>query len=75
MCNSLLNFFLHLLDVNECLVPNICGLGTCTNNDDGTFYQCDCQDGAELSGMNSDNTLTCIGTPLNDLLDVNYKGF
>ena len=39
--------------------PDICGLGSCTNNDDGTFYQCDCQDGAEPSG--ADATLTCVG--------------
>ena len=49
-----------LADTNECLVnPDICGLGTCTNNDDGTFYQCNCQDGAEPSG--ADATLTCVG--------------
>ena len=63
-CVKLVIILLHSLDINECLVPNICGLGACTNNDDGTFYQCDCQDGAVVTGMNSDNSLTCIGTLL-----------
>ena len=42
-------------------MPDICGLGTCTNNDDGTFYQCDCPDGTMLTGTNSDGSLTCVG--------------
>ena len=53
--------FLYL-DINECSEsPDICGLGTCTNNGDGTFYQCDCQDGAMLTGTSSDGSLTCVG--------------
>ena len=51
----------HLLssDINECENVNICGFGTCANNDDGTFYQCTCQGGAMTTG--SGNGLTCIG--------------
>ena len=50
------------LDINECLRNStICGLGTCTNNDGGLFYECDCQDGAVTTGSNSDGSLTCVG--------------
>ena len=49
-------------DIDECLQNSgICGLGTCTNNDDGTFYECECEDNAELTGSNMDGSLTCIG--------------
>ena len=52
-------------DFDECSVePDVCGsLGTCTNNDGGSFYECDCQDGAETSGTG--NTLTCVGRSTN----------
>ena len=47
-------------DIDECTeTPGICGLGTCSNNDDGTFYECTCQDGTMLTGSGS--TLTCVG--------------
>ena len=47
-------------DVNECEEDlDICGLGTCSNNDDGTFYECECQDGAMITG--SGGNLTCVG--------------
>ena len=50
------------LDTNECMVnPDICGLGDCTNNADGTFYECNCQAGATTIGTSSDGTLTCVG--------------
>ena len=52
-------FFLSL-DINECEEDlDICGLGTCSNNDDGTFYECECQDGAMTTG--SGGNLTCVG--------------
>ena len=52
------------LDIDECLRnATICGLGTCTNNDGGSFYECDCRDGAETSGTG--NTLTCVGRSTN----------
>ena len=48
-------------DINECTqTPGICGLGTCSNND-GTFYECSCQNGAMISGSNSNGSLTCVG--------------
>ena len=49
-------------DINECTQnPEICGLGTCANNDDGTFYECICQDGAMTTGTNTNGSLTCVG--------------
>ena len=54
------HFFFNFSDINECTQnPDICGLGTCSNNDDGTFYECNCQDGAMITGLN--NNLTCVG--------------
>ena len=51
-------------DIDECSVdPDICGLGSCTNNDNGTFYQCVCQDGAETTGAGAN--LTCVGRSSN----------
>ena len=51
-----------MIDINECTTnPDICGLGDCGNNVDGTFYECDCQNGATITGTNSDGSLTCIG--------------
>ena len=48
--------------MNECTeVPGRCGLGTCSNNENGIFYECICQNGAMMSGSNTDGTLTCIG--------------
>ena len=72
VCQSLGNFYTSLslnasisisLDINECSeTPGICGqLGTCANNDDGTFYECNCQNGAITTGQNSLGTLTCVG--------------
>ena len=47
-------------DIDECEEnSDICGLGTCSNNDDGTFYECECQDGAMATG--SGGNLTCTG--------------
>ena len=49
-------------DINECMqTPDICGLGTCSNNDNGMFYECTCQDGATTIGNSSDGTLMCVG--------------
>ena len=49
-------------DINECAQnSDICGLGTCSNNDDGAFYECTCQDGAMITGTNTNGSLTCIG--------------
>ena len=49
-------------DINECMqTPGICGLGTCSNNDNGMFYECTCQNGTLITGTNTDGTLTCIG--------------
>ena len=46
--------------MNECEEDlDICGLGTCSNSDDGTYYECECQDGAMITG--SGGNLTCIG--------------
>ena len=47
------------VDINECETSSICGLGTCSNNDDGTFYECECQDGAMTTG--SGGNITCVG--------------
>ena len=48
-------------DIDECTMnPGICGLGTCSVTDDG-LYECTCQDGAMTTGVNTDNTLTCVG--------------
>ena len=41
--------------------PDICGLGTCSIIAGGTLYECDCQDGAMMTGSNTNGTLTCIG--------------
>ena len=50
------------IDTDECTEnEDICGLGTCTNNENAMFYECSCPSGSRLSGMNTDNTLTCIG--------------
>ena len=43
--------------------PTICGLGTCSVTSDG-LYQCSCQDGAMITGSNTDGSLTCIGNAL-----------
>ena len=57
---KLLKYF-YLKDVDECSVSNdVCGFGTCTNNPNGEFYMCECEDGAVL-GTNSDNLPTCFG--------------
>ena len=53
-----------LKDVDECSVnSDICGFGTCTNNPNGEFYMCECEDGAVL-GTNSENLPTCFGMKL-----------
>ena len=43
--------------------PTICGFGTCSVTSDG-LYQCSCQDGAMITGSNTDGSLTCIGVLL-----------
>ena len=49
-------------DTDECSeTPNICGLGSCVNGENGMFYDCVCPDGSEPSGSNVDATLTCNG--------------
>ena len=46
--------------MNECTENiTICGLGSCINNDNGTFYQCVCQNGAETTGAGPN--ITCVG--------------
>ena len=51
--------FSFSLDINECSEdPDVCGLGTCSN-EDGAFYECICQDGATATG--SGGSLTCTG--------------
>ena len=55
------NQCLIFLDVNECLQPNICGLGTCSNNENGGFYDCNCPPGSQETGSNTDGSLTCVG--------------
>ena len=53
---------LFSLDINECTQNlDICGLGTCSNNGDGMFYECTCQDGTMATGINSAGNLTCVG--------------
>ena len=55
-------------DIDECLQrSNICGLGQCTNNDNGTFYECDCPFGTVSFGTNSNGTLTCVGRQYSSL--------
>ena len=47
-------------DIDECEeILNICGLGMCSNNADGEYYDCDCQDGSMTTG--SGGNLTCVG--------------
>ena len=55
------NQCLIFLDVNECLQPNICGLGTCSNIGNGGFYDCNCPPGSQETGSNTDGSLTCVG--------------
>ena len=58
--NTYFSFTYIFKDINECEEDlDICGLGTCSNNDDGTFYECECQDGAMTTG--SDGNLMCVG--------------
>ena len=57
---TLLQYY-NLKDIDECSVnSDVCGFGTCTNNPNGEFYMCECEDGAVL-GTNSDNLPTCFG--------------
>ena len=47
-------------DIDECTeTEGICGLGSCTNNENGMFYDCDCPDGTVRTGAN--DALTCSG--------------
>ena len=47
-------------DNNECEEDlDICGLGTCSNIEDGAFYECECQDGVMATG--SGGNVSCIG--------------
>ena len=58
----------HSQDINECTMnPTICGFGTCSVTSDG-LYQCSCQDGAMITGSNTDGSLTCIGNVIDALL-------
>ena len=51
----------------------MCGFGTCTNNPNGEFYMCECEDGAVL-GTNSDNLPTCFGMKaVKRQLDLDYN--
>ena len=60
MCRSHSLLLLVFQDMNECEEDlDICGLGTCSNNDDGMYYECDCQDGAMTTG--SGGNLRCVG--------------
>ena len=57
-------------DLDECTEsPDICGLGTCTNNENATFYNCSCQDGAMLTEIGNSGTFTCVGMLLCSLLE------
>ena len=47
--------------------PTICGFGTCSVTSDG-LYQCSCQEGAMITGSNTDGSLTCIGNVIDALL-------
>ena len=33
----------------------------CANNDNGNFYDCDCQSGAMATGVSSNGSLMCVG--------------
>ena len=58
---NFIHVFILFKDVDECSVnSDVCGFGTCTNNPNGEFYMCECEDGATL-GTNSDNLPTCFG--------------
>ena len=61
-------------DIDECaLRPNVCGVGTCINNDDGRFYECVCPDGAVRTGSSSDGTLRCFGMFIHlDCVHINF---
>ena len=66
--NVFLCGFINLLlpiytDVDECMEgTSRCGLGTCTNNANGTFYTCSCNDGTiSNGGQASDDSLMCVG--------------
>ena len=58
-CFSLIPIYTYA-DIDECSNTNICVLGSCINNVDGNFYECDCQDGA-IVGTNSENLSVCLG--------------
>ena len=49
----------YFTDIDECAGGNPCGRGTCLNNNNGTFYECDCPPGDIENGV--DDTLTCVG--------------
>ena len=56
-------FVASYTDVNECMEDTLwCGLGTCINNKNGTFYTCNCNDGTiSNGGQASDDSLMCVG--------------
>ena len=65
--------YFYLKDVDECSVnSDVCGFGTCTNNPNGEFYMCECEDGAVL-GTNSDNLPTCFGMKYIPIKLQNYR--
>ena len=68
-------FVASYTDVNECMESTSrCGLGTCINNENGTFYTCNCNDGTiSNGGQASDDSLMCVGRlTYNVCLDVLY---
>ena len=61
--HCILLVIVHFLskDIDECLEDSgVCGFGSCTNNDGGNLYVCDCVEGAVL-GTNSMGLPTCLG--------------
>lgn len=59
---SMFYIILRSSDINECTeTRGICQLGDCIDKEDGVFYECECNDGAMLTGSSIDGTLTCIG--------------
>ena len=68
--SQIMYIHIYLKDVDECSVnSDVCGFGTCTNNPNGEFYMCECEDGAVL-GTNSENLPTCFG--MKAVMDLDY---
>ena len=61
-------------DTDECSENSaICGLGTCSNNENGNFYDCNCPPGSQETGSNTDGSLTCVGECIIPLLCVTIQ--